>query len=155
MPLETRNVPIDDFDPDRGVNYARPEKIVKIAESMQQRGWSERPLLAEECVPGLTPLLLAPHSPRGYVLWTGSHRIAAAHAAGLTAVPCRIIPYELVHATFKRLRSVVGFANLRTALTSAENGGGPRDHHRLAALEALGLTDAADALREEIEADEW
>jgi hypothetical protein len=92
-----------------------------------------------------------PHSPRGYVLWTGSHRIAAAHAAGLAVVPCRIIPYELVHATFKRLQSVVGFADLRTALTSSENGGGPRDEHRLAALEKLALSDAADALREEIE----
>lgn len=52
--------------------------IDSLADDMRENGWQGRPLLVVE-------------TPTAYLAWTGSHRIAAARASHLQAIPCRVI----------------------------------------------------------------
>jgi hypothetical protein len=133
-----------DIEPRRliGVNYQDPAKVERIAESMRTNGWQGRRLLVEQS-----------HDVRVYA-WTGSHRIAAAKAAGLATVPCRIITLDEADKALAQLPDTVGYQSLRDALTSSRNGGGRLDRDRLAGLRRLGMDDAATALEEEIAAEE-
>ena len=59
-----------------------------LAAGMKQNGWQGRPLLVID-------------RESGYLAWTGSHRIAAARAAGLASVPCYALDeQELVKRGF-------------------------------------------------------
>jgi hypothetical protein len=88
-------------------------------------------------------------------------RIAASMRAhqwngrALQAMPCRIIPRAESQAALDRLPDTEGFWSLMDALKKPVNGGGPSDQQRLQGLKALGLTDAAAALEEEIASEEW
>ena len=115
------------------------EKVDQLTTSLRH-GWSGRPLLVEEAnVPG----------PPWYDSWTGSHRIAAAQKAGLVLVPCALITKEEASSASKRGGyDVSGYRSLRDAVQGLD---GPYDSHKLAALEKLGLREAADLMRAEIE----
>ncbi len=142
--VKERLIPADWFSPDDGLNRREPQKVERIAASMRaQGGWKGRPLLVEET------------EHRRLVLWTGSHRIAAAHRVGLREGPCKVISYDVARAALKRLRDQVGYTTLLGALSTRRNGGGMYDVDRLAGLVTLGLDEVADALREEIKAEEW
>jgi hypothetical protein len=134
-----------DIAPERlsGMNYPKPATVERIAASMRAKGWEGRPLLVEEGQDG-----------RWYA-WTGSHRIEAAKAVGLAAIPCRVITRGEGGHALARLPDTVGFQALRKALKKRRNGGGPSDPERLAGLRQLGLDEAAAVLEEEIGADEW
>lgn len=67
---------------------------------MLKNGWQGRPLLVEE---GLHGRLFA---------WTGSHRIEAAKAAGLKAVPCRVISRAESEGARDRLPDSVEYQSL-------------------------------------------
>jgi hypothetical protein len=114
-----------------------------MAALIRATGWQDRGLLVEE---GLDGRLYA---------WTGSHRIAAAQAAGLAEVPCRVITRAETELVLARLPDPVGYLSLRDALMNTRNGGGASDEQRLAGIRQVGLHAAAAALEEEIRADEW
>jgi hypothetical protein len=50
-----------------------------LVASMQDEGWTGRPLLVIESGSGV------------FFAWTGSHRIAAARIAGLDSIPCYVL----------------------------------------------------------------
>ena len=52
--------------------------LASLTESMQEDGWQGRPLLVIE-------------REKDFLAWTGSHRIAAALAAGLSQIPCYVV----------------------------------------------------------------
>lgn len=73
-----------DFEPPHEPD--RPEQLEEIKNSMRSNGWAGRPLLA--CRREEHPQLVAQ---------TGSHRLAAALAIGLDAVPVLVVtPYDHV-----------------------------------------------------------
>lgn len=51
----------------------------ELTAGMKAEGWHGRPLLVVERA-------------NGYLAWTGSHRVNAALAAGLSNVPCYVLP---------------------------------------------------------------
>jgi ParB-like chromosome segregation protein Spo0J len=53
--------------------------LQELTDDMKENGWRGRPLLVIE------------HA-EDYLAWTGSHRIAAAEIAGLTSIPCYVLP---------------------------------------------------------------
>lgn len=116
--------------------------LERIIESMRASGWVGRKLLVEEvCRLGFSQ----------HFAWTGSHRIVAAIAAGLTAIPCRIIPAAEADASFTRAGyECYGFESWRGAVTSAE--GRPGTDARRDGLLRAGLFDAAEMLQEELSA---
>jgi uncharacterized protein len=67
------------------VNSVDPDKVESLAESMRRNGWSGRPVLAYEGANGTTAA-------------TGSHRIAAAHEAGID-VPVMNIGDDVLYYT--------------------------------------------------------
>lgn len=69
--------------PLHGIRQA--DKARELAASMEEAGWSGRPLLVVSSGPRL-------------FAWTGSHRIHAARAAGLAMVPVYIISEDLLPA---------------------------------------------------------
>lgn len=58
---------------------AHSSHLQEILASLQEHGWTGRPLLVEELPDG------------NYRAWTGSHRIAAAKKLRLSTVPCLLI----------------------------------------------------------------
>lgn len=111
------------------------EKLAVLRESMRANGWQGRPLLVLDLQNGR------------YAALTGSHRLPAAQAADVEEIPAVVIQAS-------------------DRLTVEENwreGGfdlfcdGDRLHEdeaRLAALEALGLDEAAALMAAEVEANE-
>jgi hypothetical protein len=53
--------------------------LQELANDMKENGWRGRPVLVIERA-------------ADYLAWTGSHRIAAAEIAGLTSIPCYVVP---------------------------------------------------------------
>jgi ParB-like chromosome segregation protein Spo0J len=96
--------------------------------SMEADGWQGRPLL-----------VLAGAGEEGGQAWTGSHRLAAARAAGLQEVPAVIVDLAVVEAAAAEL----GWTSLEAV---------PDDEDRLAVLEAAGLQAGADLVRLELKA---
>lgn len=130
--------------PDAADRYGRAVLDPLVA-SMKRDGWKGRPLLAEEVKgPG----------PTRYHLWTGSHRLRAAREAGLPSVPCLLITQEEADEAFTEVYSPTHRHQCgcwRGAVTLDE---GRYDTDKLEALLRVGLDDAADLMRQEIEANE-
>lgn len=73
---------IDNLDPNniRPTHEARESRFLgELEQSMQEDGWTGRPLLVIEKEDG------------EMVAWTGSHRIKAARNTGLGSIPCYVI----------------------------------------------------------------
>lgn len=117
----------------------------ELVSDMRNVGWKGRELLVEEA--GLN-LFQTDVGPTHYVAWTGSHRITAAIAAGLEQVPCAVIPREVAHEAFSAIADLdkVGFNSWREVV---ESNWGPFDGHKLAALQEVGLRDAAELMHQE------
>ncbi len=116
-------ITITSINPLHDVN--NPNKLASLTADMQVRGWIGRPLLVE--IMG-----------DGYQAWTGSHRIAAARAAGLDRIPVLVVDSAAI----------------------VEQEGEPADGQPLASLASdddcktdmlrrAGLTDAADLMATE------
>ena len=117
------------------------DHLAKLTESMKRDGWMGRRLLVEELRDG---------DRVRYYAWTGSHRIEAAKAARLAAIPCRVMTHKECDAAFSSAGyDLNGFDSWCGAVTSAK---GRLDKHRLAGLEQAGLHEAAAMLREELAA---
>ncbi len=121
------------------------DKVNRLEESMKQ-GWTDRPLLVEQLKPleGLS---------QRYEAWTGSHRIAAAKKRGLESVPCLIITLKEAKAAIDHggYNQKVGYSSFRNAISGHDGCG---DMHKLDALEKVGLFDAAEIMRIEIDENE-
>lgn len=108
-------------------------KLARLVESMDSAGWQGRPLLVVADGNG------------AYVAMTGSHRHAAAVAAGLESVPCVVVPAG--GDLYVNWRNDVVMAN------GSEDGNRlTDDDERLAACRTLGLDVAAALIATEIEA---
>lgn len=113
----------------------------RIVASMRESGWLGRDLLVEE---------VRRYDFPQYFAWTGSHRVVAAAQAGLSRVPCRLITAAEADLAFTRAGyTQYGYDSWRSTVTGKH---GPGDRHRLLGLEAAGLHEAADMLREELAA---
>lgn len=125
------------------VLQSRGEDIEELKQSIGENGWLGRRLLVEE--------VAGPNRPTQYYAWTGCHRTEAALKAGLCTVPCLVIGSSEADNAFRS-----------AGYDSHEYGGiwrntivgvkGPGDRNKLAALEEVGLTEAAELMRDEIEA---
>jgi ParB-like nuclease domain len=83
MTIETTMINLRSIFPAHEVREAG--KMAALTASMEQDGWQGRPLLVIEYMDG-------------YQAITGSHRIAAAEAAGIEEVPCVLVDREAFDA---------------------------------------------------------
>ncbi len=61
----------------------RPHHFAELVSRMRRHGWQGRPLLVEVLADAKYRMRASGH----FMNWTGTHRLAAARAAGLTRVP--------------------------------------------------------------------
>lgn len=104
------------------------DRVDMLTTDMRSRGWVGRPLLVEL-------------SGDGYRAWTGSHRLAAAMAAGLESVPVVVIDdegYDLIVDEYGE----PGFGRGAASLLSD-------DEERAKGLRRVGLTAAAELMEME------
>jgi hypothetical protein len=132
-----------------------PNKVSRVAQSIQQGGWQGRPVLVERMQRGSTYPFRA---------WTGSHRIAAALAAGLPRIPAVEVDTEaLIIAGYRRAAETLddgtvvntfrgGIAGNSNNSNATNNSG--RKPTLLRALEAAGDLEGAAVMRAEIAANE-
>ncbi|HLX64067.1 MAG TPA: hypothetical protein VKX17_22535 [Planctomycetota bacterium] len=125
----------------RKVNsITHPEFLDKLIASMRAVGWRGRPLLFEEVLTGDHVTLFA---------WTGSHRIDAAAKAPLKTVPGWVMRASEAASAFQsagfRIEDMRAWGSWRSLC-------GPGDGERYKALKRAGLHEAAQMIKEEIEA---
>lgn len=108
-------------------------KLKQLVESMKSYGWIGRPLLAEQA-----------GDENQFQAWTGSHRLAAAKKAGLEEIPVVLLDDELIEASELVERGKYG--RFWDSLLSDDEKG------RLALLKDAGEEQAADLLKEELDA---
>jgi hypothetical protein len=105
-------------------------KYTKLVEDMDSHGWIGRPILVEPFGDG-------------FAAWTGSHRLAAARAAGLSSIPVVIIDVETLLENEGEPPDGKPFSSLATD-----------DESRFDMLVRNGLIDAAQLMGQELQENE-
>jgi len=125
---------IDDIRPLHEVR--NKTKLKALTEKIAEHGWQGGPILVEEVLD------------RGYRAWTGTHRLAAAKAAGLDTVPVVLVDVEKVWEEL-RMREL-DFGKIKDGLVDATYD----DEDRYKLLEAAGDDRAAALMHNEVEMNE-